>query len=135
MNIYSRGLGTRHLLGGMDSSSRLVKVAFTLAHAPKSDDETESVTNLFNILHSVEQAKRLDEIEPGKVVGTNPQVGRTVKEGTEITIIIAKESGKVTLENYVGMTYKTVEANLKNAGLSKTVKGFGKGKYQFIRQE
>ncbi|MGN8811281.1 linear amide C-N hydrolase [Lactobacillus amylovorus] len=66
LNMYSRGLGTRHLLGGMDSSSRFVKVAFTLAHAPKSDDETESVTNFFNILHSVEQAKRLDEIEPGK---------------------------------------------------------------------
>lgn len=66
LNMYSRGLGTRHLLGGMDSSSRFVKVAFTLAHAPKSDDETESVTNFFNILHSVEQAKRLDEIEPSK---------------------------------------------------------------------
>lgn len=39
--MYSRGLGTRHLLGGMDSSSRFVKIAFTLAHAPKSDDETE----------------------------------------------------------------------------------------------
>ena len=64
------------------------------------------------------EEKENDEIEPGKVVGTNPQVGRTVKEGTEVTIIIAKESGKVTLENYVGMTYKTVEANLKNAGLN-----------------
>lgn len=37
-----------------------------MAHAPKSDDETESVTNFFHILHSVEQAKGLDEIEPGK---------------------------------------------------------------------
>ena len=64
------------------------------------------------------EEKENDEIEPGKVVGTNPQVGRTVKEGTEITIIIAKESGKVTIENYVGMTYKTVEANLKNDGLN-----------------
>ncbi len=62
--------------------------------------------------------KENDEIEPGKVVGTSPQVGRTVKEGTEITIIIAKESGKITIENYVGTNYKTVEANLKNAGLN-----------------
>lgn len=66
LEMYSRGMGTRHLPGGMDSSSRFVKVAFTLAHAPKSDDETESVTNFFHILHSVEQAKGLDEIETGK---------------------------------------------------------------------
>ena len=59
-----------------------------------------------------------DEIEPGKVIGTNPQVGRTVKEGTEVTIIVAKESGNVTIENYQGQNYKTVEANLTNAGLN-----------------
>ncbi len=62
--------------------------------------------------------KENDEIEPGKVVGTNPQIGRTVKEGTEIVIIVAKESGKVTIEDYTGTNYKTVEANLKNAGLN-----------------
>ena len=32
--------------------------------------------------------------------------------------------------NYIGRG-----SNLKNAGLIKTVKGFGKGKYQFVRQE
>ena len=64
------------------------------------------------------EEKENDEIEPGKVIGTNPQVGRTVKEGTEVTIIVAKESGNITLENYTGQNYKTVEANLKNAGLN-----------------
>ncbi len=64
------------------------------------------------------EEKENDEIEPGKVIGTNPQVGRTVKEGTEITIIVAKESGNVTIENYQGQDYKTVEANLTNAGLN-----------------
>ena len=33
LNLYSRGFGTHHLPGGMDSSSRLVKVAFVLSHA------------------------------------------------------------------------------------------------------
>ena len=33
LNLYSRGLGTHHLPGGMDSSSRFVKVAFDLSHA------------------------------------------------------------------------------------------------------
>ena len=64
------------------------------------------------------EEKENDEIEPGKVIGTNPQVGRTVKEGTEITIIVAKESGNVTIENYQGQNYKNVEANLTNAGLN-----------------
>lgn len=62
--------------------------------------------------------KENDEIETGKVVGTTPQIGRTVKKGTEITIVVAKESGKVKIEDYTGQNYKTVEANLKNAGLN-----------------
>ena len=64
------------------------------------------------------EEKESDEVEPGKVIGTNPQVGRTVKEGTEVTIIVAKESGNITLDDYTGQNYKTVEANLKNAGLN-----------------
>ena len=64
------------------------------------------------------EEKESDEVEPGKVIGTSPQVGRTVKEGTEVTIIVAKESGNITLEDYTGQNYKTVEANLKNAGLN-----------------
>lgn len=70
-----------------------------------------------NVASDVEE-KENDEVEPGKVIGTNPQTGRTVKEGTEVIIIIAKESGKITLEDYKGQNYKTVEANLKNAGLN-----------------
>ena len=62
--------------------------------------------------------KESDEIEPGKVLGTTPQDGRTVKEGTLISIIIAKESGKVTIENYAGQDYKNVQVNLTNAGLN-----------------
>jgi len=62
--------------------------------------------------------KENDEIEAGKVVGTTPQIGRTVKKGTEVTIVIAKESGKVTIQDYTGQNYKTVEANLKNAKLN-----------------
>ena len=66
LNLYSRGLGTHHLPGGMDSSSRFVKVAFVLSHAPKGKDEAENVTNYFHILHSVEQPKGLDEVEDNR---------------------------------------------------------------------
>ena len=66
LNMYSRSLGTHHLPGGMDSSSRFVKSAFALAHAPKGKDEVENVTNYFHILHSVEQPKGLDEVEDNR---------------------------------------------------------------------
>lgn len=62
--------------------------------------------------------KESDSVEPGKVIGTSPQVDRTVKEGTEITIIVAKESGKVTIKDYSGKSYRTIEVNLKNSGLN-----------------
>lgn len=62
--------------------------------------------------------KESDEVEHGTVIGTNPQAGRTVKENTEISIIVAKESDNIKIENYVGQNYKTVEVNLKNAGLN-----------------
>lgn len=65
LNMYSRGMGTHFLPGGMDSSSRFVKAVFALSHAPEGKDENDNVTNYFHILHSVEQAKGLDEVAPG----------------------------------------------------------------------
>ncbi len=62
-----------------------------------------------------------DSVEVGKVVNTDPSIGRTVKKGTEITLIVSKESGKVTIRDYTGQSYKTVEVNLKNAGLNVVV--------------
>lgn len=70
------------------------------------------------LVNSDVEEKESEELEPGLVVGTNPFVGRTVKEGTEITIIIAKESGKISIEDYTGENYKTVKANLENEGLN-----------------
>lgn len=64
--------------------------------------------------------KENDEVDPGKVVGTTPQIGRTVKKGTEVTIVVAKESGKVLIEDYSDgkHNYKDVEVNLKNSKLN-----------------
>lgn len=62
--------------------------------------------------------KESDEISPGKVLGTQPIVGRKVKVGTSISIEVAKESGKITIENYEGKDYQTIKANLTNAGLN-----------------
>lgn len=61
-----------------------------------------------------------DEIEAGKVVGTDPQIGRTVKKGTAVSLIVAVESGKIKIRDYVleRVDYKTAEAELKNAKLN-----------------
>lgn len=82
INLYSRGLGTHHLPGGMDSASRFVKVSFTLAHAPKGKDEVDNVTNFFHTLHSVEQAKGLDEVAPNSFEYTMYSDCMNLEKGT-----------------------------------------------------
>lgn len=61
---YSRGLGSRNLPGGMDSSSRFVRATFNKFNAPINDNEEENVETYFHILHSVEQQKGLDQVGP-----------------------------------------------------------------------
>lgn len=82
INLYSRGLGTHHLPGGMDSASRFVKVAFVLAHAPKGQNEAKSITNYFHVLHSVEQPKGTDEVRPNSYEYTIYSDGTNLETGT-----------------------------------------------------
>ncbi len=64
------------------------------------------------------EEKADDEVETGKVIKTSPQTGRTVKEGAEITLVVAIESGKVQIEDYSNTNYLTVEAKLNNLDLN-----------------
>lgn len=54
-----------------------------------------------------------DEVEEGLVVGTDPWIGKTVKEDTEITLIISSGEKGITLENYVGQNYYEVKSTLE----------------------
>ena len=65
--------------------------------------------------------KESDTVEVGKVIKTDPEMGRKLKKGTVITLIVSKESGKVTIRNYIGQPYKTVQVNLQNAGINVVV--------------
>lgn len=58
-----------------------------------------------------------NDIDEGMVTGTNPTVGRTVKKGTIITLVISLGEKGFELEDYTGKSYYEVEANLKAAGL------------------
>ena len=57
LDEYSRGMGAIGLPGDLSSSSRFAKVAFTRANSHSGDGESESVSQFFHILHSVEQQK------------------------------------------------------------------------------
>lgn len=55
-----------------------------------------------------------DTIEEGKVVKTDPAAGRTVKEGTEVTIYISSGTNSLTLEDYTGRNYIEIKAILES---------------------
>lgn len=60
---YSRGLGTINLPGGIDSESRFVRAAFNKYNATwPQHDEVSNVTELFHVMHSVEQASGTDQV-------------------------------------------------------------------------
>lgn len=55
LETYSRGMGGLGLPGDLSSQSRFMKVAFTKMNSISKDTESESVSQFFHILHSVEQ--------------------------------------------------------------------------------
>ena len=65
--------------------------------------------------------KNSEQIKEGNVVGTKPEISKTVKAGTEITIIISTGSQKIEIEDYVGQNYYEVKAKLEEKGLLVTI--------------
>ena len=57
LNLYSRGMGAIGLPGDLSSQSRFIRVAFTKMNSISKDDEKESVSQFFHILHSVDQQR------------------------------------------------------------------------------
>ncbi len=59
MDRYSKGLAAMGLPGDLSSASRFVKAAFTCANSISGEGESESVSQFFHILASVEQQRGL----------------------------------------------------------------------------
>ena len=59
-----------------------------------------------------------DKIEEGKVIKTDPQVGRSVKKGTTITLIVSKGTNMYEIKNYTGMNVYEVKATLEAKGIN-----------------
>lgn len=57
LDRYSRGLGAMGLPGDLSSQSRFVRAAFVKMNAVSGDGETESVSQFFHILNSVDQQR------------------------------------------------------------------------------
>ena len=58
-----------------------------------------------------------DEVDEDKVIGTDPEIGDTLKEGTEITLIVSTGSEKIEIEDYTGEDFEKVKAKLEEAGI------------------
>ena len=66
LKAYSRGMGAIGLPGDLSSQSRFVRVAFVKANSVSGKGETESVSQFFHILGSVEQSRGCCEVAEGK---------------------------------------------------------------------
>ena len=59
-----------------------------------------------------------DEVDEDKVIGTDPEIGETLKEGSEITLIVSTGSEKIEIEDYTGEDFEKVKAELEAAGIN-----------------
>ncbi len=57
LEAYSRGMGALGLPGDLSSASRFVKATFTKMNSLSGDSESESISQFFHILGSVEQQR------------------------------------------------------------------------------
>ena len=58
-----------------------------------------------------------DDVDEGKVIGTDPEIGESVKEGTKVTLIVSIGSEKIEIEDYTGEDVDDVKRELEDAGI------------------
>ena len=58
-----------------------------------------------------------DEVEEGKVIGTDPEIGESLKEGSEISLIVSSGSEKIEIDDYTGEDFDKVKEKLEEAGI------------------
>ena len=69
------------------------------------------------IVNSEVKEKTSDKIIEGNVISTEPAIGRTVKEGTKITLVVSKGSEKIEIEDYTNKDIDSVKYILEKAGI------------------
>ena len=80
--------------------------------------EAEQILKEKGLNVNTEIKEKKSDSEEGTVIGTEPQIGRTVKKEKEITLVVSIKSYDVIIEDYTGKEYKSIQANLTNKGLN-----------------
>ncbi len=62
-----------------------------------------------------------DIIKEGNVIGTSPAIGRTVKKGTKVKLIISSGGEKILIEDLTGKDAKEEKGRLEALGLKVTI--------------
>lgn len=65
LHAYGRGMGALGLPGDLSSQSRFVRASFVKMNSLSGGSETESVSQFFHILGSVDQQRGCCEVKPG----------------------------------------------------------------------
>ena len=58
-----------------------------------------------------------DDVDEGKVIGTDPEIGESLKEGSEISLIVSSGSEKIEIDDYTGEDFDKVKEELEDAGI------------------
>ncbi len=58
-----------------------------------------------------------DDVDEDKVIGTDPEIGESIKEGTEITLIVSTGSEKIEIDDYTGEDFDKIKNELEKAGI------------------
>ena len=113
--VYSRGMGGLGLPGDLSSMSRFVKATFTKLNSISGDSESESISQFFHILGSVEQQRGCVDMGNGKYEITiyssccNTDLGiyyYTTYENSQITGV---DMNKENLESDALVSYPLIE--------------------------
>ena len=59
-----------------------------------------------------------DDVDEGKVIGTDPEIGESAKEGSKVSLIVSTGSEKIEVEDYTGQDYEKVKSELEEAGIT-----------------
>ena len=86
----------------------------------KTQDEAEQIVKDLKLKLSVKSEEFSDTVEKGKIISQDPsyQPNYTVKEHTEISVVISKGTETTEVPDLVGKTREEAEKLLKDAGLT-----------------
>ena len=69
-------------------------------------------------INSKNKKENSEEVEKGKVIGTDPKIGKSIKLNNKITLIISKGSKKIIIEDYKGKNYEEIKKKLEKHGIN-----------------